>query len=73
MNDNRTYIRLVCEKLLKKNIGAIFISQIVKLYYALLPGSVNLLKFRKNVPINNLKEHKNASFKNLNSKTSILG
>ena len=71
--ENITYTRLVCDKLLKHGFTKILISKIVKLYYILFSHPLNSLKFNGNIPIKNMREYENISFKCEHNKTSALG
>ena len=73
MDRNRTYIRLLCDNLFRKNLCINFIQRIVKLYYTFSDNSINLLKFKKNIPINKLEDYNFTSFKSTDKQTSILG
>lgn len=72
MTDNRTYIRLIFEKIFKNNIIFKFGDIFVKFYYAIFSHPINILKFDKNLPLKKkdvVKEHR---FGIVNSKSSIL-
>ena len=73
MDDSRTYTRLVCDTIFKRNFASILISKIVKLYYVLFSHPLNLLKFSGNIPIKEMREYKNTSFKREQDKANTLG
>ena len=73
MSDNRTYIRVIFDKLLKDNVIFAICGRIVKFYYVIFSHPVKLLKFEENCPLNresNVVKHR---FGIVNSKTNILG
>lgn len=74
MDDNRTYIRLIFDKILKDNVILTFCSKFVKFYYTIFSHPLKTLKFEENMPLN----RKNAvpfrhRLRVINSKTNILG
>ena len=74
MDDNRTYTRLVCDKLFKDNVVCMLIDKFVKFYYTLFSHSLNLLKSEKIMPLNhNVKGELYNPFRNEEIKTNILG
>ncbi len=74
MEDNRTYTRLVCDKLFKDNAVCMLFDKFVKFYYTLFSHSTKLLKFEKVMPINNrVKGELCNPFQNVKTKTNILG
>ena len=74
MDDNRTYTRLVCDKLFKDNIVCLLLDKFVKFYYTLFSHFTKSLKFENVMPINNcVKGEPYNPFKDVEKKTGILG
>ena len=71
MEDNRRYLRLVCDKILRQNAACMLFEKIVKFYYTLFSHPLKSLKFEKNMPISNMKECENRSFNSIVNKTTF--
>lgn len=72
MGDNRTYIRVVFDKLLKGNIVFLFINKIVKFYCTICNHPIKMLKFDENLPLKKTGDISRCRFGLVNTKTSIL-
>lgn len=72
MSDNRTYIRVIFDKLLKDNIVFKLIDKIVKFYYTIFSHNIKQLKFNQNYPLYNVKGEFSNPFGIVNSKSNIL-
>ena len=72
MNDNRTYIRVIFDKILKDNIVFKLVDKIVKFYCTIFSHNLKQLKFNENYPLYKVKGELNNPFGIVNSKTHIL-
>lgn len=73
MQDSRTYMRLVCDRLLKRNAAGVLVEKVVNLYYIIFSHPLNLLKFRGNIPINSKNVFEKTLFTNEKTESNILG
>ncbi len=71
--DNRIFIRVFFDKLLKENFVFTLLSQIVKFYCEIFLNPLNFLKFKANLPIKNKKDVSLQSFQQTDTRTNILG
>ncbi len=71
--DNRIFIRVFFDKLLKENFVFTLLSQIVKFYCEIFSNPLNFLKFKANLPIKNKKDVSLQSFQQTDTRTNILG
>ena len=73
MDDNRTYTRLVCDKLFKDNIVCLLLDKFVKFYYTLFSHPAKSLKFQQKLPLNKyVKGELCNPFAGVNTEISIL-
>jgi len=73
MSDNRTYIRLICNKLFKDNLIFFLVNKIVKFYYTLYSHPLKRLKFNGEIPLRNMRDIQPNIFQSVNTETNILG
>ena len=73
MNESRTYVRVVFDKILRDNPAFKILDKIVKFYYTIFSHFLKLLKFNEKYPLNNVKGYAKNPFEIVNSKSNILG
>ena len=72
--DNRTYIRVIFDKLLKDNLVFTLFKKFVNFYCGIFSHPLNSLKFHSNIPIkNNNETDVKQSFQDVDTLKDILG
>lgn len=71
--ENRTYTRVIFDKLLRDNIVFNLLDKFVKFYCAIFSHPVNSLKFQENFPLKNNMSETSVSTKETEKTKNILG
>lgn len=71
--ENRTYTRIIFDKLLRDNIVFNLLDKFVKFYCAIFSHPVNSLKFQGNLPLKNNMSETRVSTQETEKTKNILG